>query len=80
MPDYIGKVTFLNDKVSIHGRIPVRGQSHEEKSFLPFRIESEITKEDRKRERMRTIATVHMQQAMSRLTLGHSTSQPGRTS
>jgi len=35
--DYVEKVTFLNDKVSIHGRIPVRGQSHEEKSFLQFR-------------------------------------------
>src|SRR5712691_11765721 len=24
--DYIGKVTFLNDRVSIHGRIPFRGE------------------------------------------------------
>ena len=78
--DYIGKVTFLNDKVSIHGRIPFRGQNLKETSFLPFRIEREITKDDRKQERMRTIETVHMQQAMSNLTLGHSTSQPGRTS
>ena len=59
--------------------VPVRGQSHEEKTFLPFRIESEITKGDRKQERMRTFETVHMQQAMSNLTQGHSTSQPGRT-
>ena len=78
--DYIQKVTFLNDKVSIHGRIPLRGQNREETNFLPFCIETEITKEDRKRERMRTIETVHMQQAMSTITLGHSTSQPGRTS
>jgi hypothetical protein len=46
--DYIGKVTFLNDKVSIHGRIPLLGRNPKEPSFLPFRIESEITKEDRK--------------------------------
>jgi hypothetical protein len=78
--DYIEKVVFVNYKVSIHGRIPFGGQSQGEKSFLPFRIDTEITKEDRKQERMRTIAAVHMQQAMNSLTQGHSTSLPGHTS
>jgi site-specific DNA recombinase len=74
--DYIQKVAFLNDKVSIHGRIPLRGHNQDAPGFLPFCIEREITKEDRKQERMRTIEAVHMQQAMSRITLGHSTSLP----
>ena len=79
--DYIEKVVFVNYKVSIHGRIPFSGQSQGEKSFLPFRIDTEVTKEDRKRERMRTIEAVHIQQAMSSLiTQGHSTSQPGQMS
>ena len=78
--DYVEKVVFVNYKVSIHGRIPFSGQSQGEKSFLPFRIDTEVTKEDRKRERMRTIEAVHMQQAMSGLTQGHSTSLPGHTS
>ena len=71
---------FFNYKVSIQGRIPFSGQSQGEKGFLPFRIDTEVTKEDRKRERMRTIEAVHMQQAMSSLTPGHSTSLPGHTS
>jgi len=48
--------------------------------FLPFRIDTEVTKEDRKRERIRTREAVHMQQAMTSLTQGHSTSLPGHTS
>jgi len=72
--DYIEKVTFLNDKVSIHGRIPFRGQNLKEPSFLPFCIDREIIREDRKLERMRTIEAVHMQQALSSLTLNHSNS------
>src|SRR5688572_29856209 len=75
--DYIEKVAFLNDKVSIHGRIPLRGQNREDPKLLPFCIEREITKQDRKQERMRTIQTVHMQQAMGRLTQDRSTSPPG---
>ena len=50
--------------------------NREAPGFLPFCIEREITKENRKQERMRTIETVHMQQAMSRITLGHSISLP----
>jgi len=78
--DYIEKVVFVNYKVSIHGRIPFSRQNQGEKSFLPFRIDTEVTKEDRQRERMRTIEAVHMQQAMSSLTQGHSTSLPGQMS
>jgi len=63
-----------------HGRIPFRGQNLKEPSFLPFRIDREITKEDRKQERMRTIETVHMQQSLSRVAVGSSTWLPGRTS
>ena len=57
--DYIQKVTFLNDKISVHGRIPLRGQKQEGPKLLPFCIEREITKDDRKQERMRTIERAH---------------------
>jgi hypothetical protein len=78
--DYVEKIVFFNYKVSIHGRIPFAGQSQGEKSLLPFCIQTEVTKEDRKRERIRTRDAVHMQQAMSDLTQGHSSSLPDRTS
>jgi hypothetical protein len=50
------------------------------RSFLPFRIDREITKEERYQERMRTIKTVHTQQAMSDVRLDRSTSIQDRTS
>jgi hypothetical protein len=68
-----------------------RERNHDEKLFIKIPISyfsihavlnfcKSITKEDRKQERVRTIETVHMQQATSGVTLGHSTSLPGRTS
>ena len=76
--DYIAKVTFLNDKVSIHGRVPFGGESVDEKSFLAFRIDREITKEDRKQERLRAIRAVQMQQAMSTIAVERSRSARDR--
>ena len=76
--DYIAKVTFLNDKVSIHGRVPFGGESMDETGFPAFRIDREITKEDRKQERLRAIRTVHMQQAMSAIAVERSRSERDR--
>lgn len=76
--DYIAKVTFLNDKVSIHGRVPFRGESMDEQSFLAFRIDREITEEDRKQERLRAIRAVQMQQAMSAIAVDRSRSARDR--
>jgi len=43
------------DEVSLHGAVPIKGGADAETNELPFCIESEITSEERRRERMRVI-------------------------
>jgi hypothetical protein len=59
----------VDDKVSLHGRVPIRHERKEdtETNTLVFCIESEITKEERYRERMRTAEAMRYQQSMSLL-------------
>jgi hypothetical protein len=47
--------------------------------FLAFRIDREITEEDRKQERLRAIRAVQMQQAMSTIAVERSRSPRDRT-
>jgi hypothetical protein len=55
---------------------PYPGRAQGEKTFLPFRIDTEVTKDDRNRERMRTIEAVHMQQAINSVTLDRTSQLP----
>jgi hypothetical protein len=59
--DYVEKVLILKDKVSLHGAVPIKGGADAETNALPFCVESEITSEERRRERMRV--TKEMQAA-----------------
>jgi DNA invertase Pin-like site-specific DNA recombinase len=61
--DYAEKIVFVNGKVSLHGQVPIRHTEGNttETNMLPFRIESEITKEERQQERMRTAEAVRYQ-------------------
>jgi hypothetical protein len=52
--DYVEKVVILKDKVSLHGAVPIKGGEDVETSALPFCTESEITSEERRREKLRT--------------------------
>jgi hypothetical protein len=63
------KVVHLNGKVSLHERVPVRFDQGDdmEINMLPFCIESEITREQRYQERMRTGDAMRYQQSMARL-------------
>jgi hypothetical protein len=45
---------ILKDKVSLHGAAPIKGGADAETNALPFRIESEITSEERRCEKLRT--------------------------
>ena len=49
--DYVEKVVHVKDKVSLRGRVPMYGEDTETNA-IAFCIESEITKEDRYRDRM----------------------------
>lgn len=70
--DHIEKVVYLNNKVSVHGRVPIKGEHGEaEATMLTFCIESEITKEERYREKLRTMEA--MRQTMIPASLGHTT-------
>ena len=46
---------ILKDKVSLHGAVPIKGGADAETNALPSCIESEITSEERRCERMRVI-------------------------
>jgi hypothetical protein len=65
--DYVEKVVFANDKVALHGQVPIQHTqgNNIETSMLPFRIESKITKEERKRERMRAAESISYQQSIA---------------
>jgi DNA invertase Pin-like site-specific DNA recombinase len=69
MLHYVEKVVHLNGKVSLHGQVPVKyGQGSDlETNALPFCIESEITREERYRDRMQTAEALSYQQSMALL-------------
>jgi len=53
--DYVEKVVYVNHTVALHGRVPIASEHpHAEATALPFCIKSEITREERYQERMRT--------------------------
>lgn len=67
--DYVRKVVILKDEVSLHGTVPIRTEHDGESQTneLPFCIESEITSEERYRERMRTAQEMQYQQSVALL-------------
>jgi hypothetical protein len=69
MLHYVEKIVHLNGKVSLHGRVPVKYEQGDDKeiNMLPFCIESEITREERYQERMRTAEAMRYQQSMAML-------------
>jgi hypothetical protein len=76
--DHIEKVVYVNNKVSLYGRVPIKGDHGEaETKMLTFCIESEITKEERYREKLRTMEAIRYQQSMIPAPQGHTTSASG---
>jgi hypothetical protein len=69
MLHYVEKVVHLNGKVSLHGRVPVKYEQGEDKEIntLPFCIETEITREERYLDRMRTAEAMLYQQSVALL-------------
>ena len=67
--DYVEKVVFVHGKVALHGGVPIKYKNGNdiETNTLTFCIESEITKEERYRERMRTAEAMRYQQSMALL-------------
>jgi hypothetical protein len=67
--DYVEKVVHANDKVALHGLVPIKSGRGEdaETNKLPFCIESEITKAERYVECMRTCDVLMYQQGMAML-------------
>jgi site-specific DNA recombinase len=67
--DYVRKVVILKDKVSFHGGVPIRMEQHGEieTNEMPFCIESEITADERYRERMKTAHEMQYQQSVAML-------------
>jgi hypothetical protein len=63
--DYVEKVVILKDKVSLHGVVPIKGGEDSETNSLPFCIESEITSDERRREKLRTTLEVQYQQSIA---------------
>jgi DNA invertase Pin-like site-specific DNA recombinase len=66
---YVEKVVYLKGKVSLYGRVPVRHEQGDdvETNTLTLCIESEITREERYLERMRTAETMRYQQSVALL-------------
>ena len=65
--DYVEKVEHAKDKVKLHGAVPVKRApgDNAETNKLGFCIESEITPEERYRERMRVNEAMAYQQSMA---------------
>jgi site-specific DNA recombinase len=71
--DYVEKVIFAHGKVSLHGGVPIK-QIHGddiETNTLAFCIESEITDEERYRERARAGEAIRYQQSVALLREQH---------
>jgi site-specific DNA recombinase len=69
MMHYVEKIVHLNGKVSLHGRVPVKYEQGEdiETNTLPFCFESEVTREERYLEKMRTAEAMRYQQSVALL-------------
>jgi hypothetical protein len=69
MLHYVEKVVHVNGKVSLHGRMPVKYEQGDdiETNTLPFCIESEITREERYLDKMRTAEAMRYQQSVALL-------------
>jgi site-specific DNA recombinase len=69
MLHYVEKVVHLNGKVTLHGRVPVKYEQGDdiETNTLPFCIESEITREERYLDKMRTAEAMRYQQSVALL-------------
>jgi site-specific DNA recombinase len=69
MLHYVEKVVHLNGKVWLHGRVPIRYEQGDdaETNALPFCIESEITRQERYLEKMRTAEAMLYQQSVALL-------------
>jgi hypothetical protein len=67
--DYIEKVTHVKDKVSLHGRVPIKHRSGNDTELndLSFCIEGTITKEDRHQDRMQILQARDYQQSLAAL-------------
>jgi hypothetical protein len=69
MLHYVEKIVHLNGRVWLHGRVPIKYEQGDdmETNTLPFCIESEITREERYREKMRTAEAMRYQQSVALL-------------
>lgn len=65
MLHYVEKVVHLNGKVSLHGCVPVKQADDLATNTLPFCIESQVSKQERKLEKMRTAEAMRYQQSMA---------------
>ena len=67
--DYVEKVVHIKNKVSLQGRVPIKHQTGDdvETNELAFCIESEITKEERYRDRIRASEAIRYQQSLALL-------------
>jgi hypothetical protein len=74
--DYVEKIVLSHDDITIFGRVPL-GTGEQS---LPFRIETAITLEDRRINRLRRMHEVRQRQLLTIATLGRSTALPGHTS
>jgi site-specific DNA recombinase len=74
--DYVDKIVLSHDNVAIVGLIPL-GVGEQS---LPFRIETAITQEDRRADRLRRMEETRQRQLVTMTTQGRSTSRSGHTS
>jgi hypothetical protein len=73
--DYIEKIVLSQDDISICGRVPLGAGEQS----LPFRIETAITPEDRRADKLRRMDEVRQRQFLTMVTQGRSTSLQGHT-
>jgi hypothetical protein len=74
--DYVEKIVLSHDDITIVGRVPLGAGEQS----LPFRIETAITDEDRRADRLRRMDEVRQRQLLTMVTQGRSISLPGHTS
>ena len=75
--DHVTKVVYSHKKVWLHGRVPIRLDHHgdTETTTLPFCIESEITKEERRREKLRAMEAMRNLYLVATGSQGHTISE-----
>jgi hypothetical protein len=67
MMHYVEKIVHLNGKVSLHGSVKYEQGDDMDINTLPFCIESEVTREERYLEKMRTAEAMRYQQSIALL-------------